>query len=260
MADPVISVQGLRKSYDDFEAVTGHRSRGRAGRDLRLPRAERRRQDDHRRDPRGLPAAQRAARCSVLGVDPQTARTAAGGTGSASCSRSRGLGPGAHPARGGRAVRRLLRASAGRRRDGRPRRARRQGGRQDLEALRRPAAAARRRPRPDRRPRAALPRRADDGLRPVGSPPGLGRDRRPPRPRQDGLPDHALHGGGAGARRPRRDHLGGRIVATGSPDDLGGDRGAPHARSASGSRPASALRICRSRCRRARGSTRAPCR
>ena len=54
----------------------------------------------------------------------------------------------------------------------------RQGRRPRRQPLRRPAAPARRRRRADRRPRAALPRRADDRLRPLRPPPGLGRDRR----------------------------------------------------------------------------------
>ena len=80
----------------------------------------------------------------------------------------------------------------------------REGGRAHRQALRRPAAPPRRRGGPDRRPRAALPRRADDRVRPLGAPPGVGRDRRPARPRQDGLPHHPLHGRGPGARRPSR--------------------------------------------------------
>ena len=43
------------------------------GRGLRLPRAQRRRQDDDGRDPRGLPRAQRRARSRVLGEDPSAA-------------------------------------------------------------------------------------------------------------------------------------------------------------------------------------------
>ncbi len=58
----------------------------------------------------------------------------------------------------------------------------------------------------DRRSRAALPGRADDGLRPLGATPGLGGGGEPARPRQDRVPDHALHGGGAGAGGPGGDH------------------------------------------------------
>ena len=59
MAEPVISVAGLRKSYGELEAVRGIDLEVGRGRDLRLPGAERRRQDDHGRDPRGLPRPQR---------------------------------------------------------------------------------------------------------------------------------------------------------------------------------------------------------
>ena len=52
----------------------------------------------------------------------------------------------------------------------------------------------------------------------------------------------------------------GRIVASGSPDDLGGDRERDAPRSAFGCRQGSAPPICHSRCARARGSTPAPSR
>ena len=96
--------------------------------------------------------------------------------------------------------------AARRRRDDRPGRARAQGGRPGGQPLGRPAAPSRRRRRPDRRSGAALPRRADDRLRPLRAPPGVGRDRRAARARQDGLPHHPLHGRGAAARRPGDDH------------------------------------------------------
>ncbi len=54
---PAIRVRDLRKSYGTIEAVRGRRLRRGRGRDLRLPRSQRRRQDDHRRDPGGLPPA-----------------------------------------------------------------------------------------------------------------------------------------------------------------------------------------------------------
>ena len=104
----------------------------------------------------------------------------------------------------------------GRRRDDRARRPRREGRRPRRAALRRPAAPPRRRRRADRRPGPALPRRADHRLRPLRAPPGLGRDRRPARARQDRLPHHPLHGRGAAPRRPRRDH---RRRARSSPRD-----------------------------------------
>ena len=72
--------------------------------------------------------------------------------------------------------------------------------------LRWPAAAARRGAGADRRSRTALPRRADDGLRPLGATPGVGDGGEPARARQDRVPDHALHGRGAGAGGPGGDH------------------------------------------------------
>ena len=81
-----------------------------------------------------------------------------------------------------------------------------EGRRSRRAALRRPAATARRGAGADRRPRAALPGRADDGLRPLGATPGVGGGGEPARARQDRVPDHALHGGGAGAGGPGGDH------------------------------------------------------
>ncbi len=54
-----IEVSGLRKSYESTEAVRGITFAIADGRGLRPARPERRRQDDDRRDPRGLPRARR---------------------------------------------------------------------------------------------------------------------------------------------------------------------------------------------------------
>ena len=111
-------------------------------------------------------------------------------------------------ARVDRALRRLLHPPA---LGGGDDRAGRAGGESRLagaQTVRRPAAPARRRHGAGRRPRAALPRRADDRLRPLRPAPVLGGDRGPPRPRQDDLPHHPLHGRGAAARRPGDDHRG----------------------------------------------------
>ncbi len=59
MAESVISVAGLRKSYGELEAVRGIDLEVAAGRGLRLPGAERGGQDHHGGDPGGLPAAER---------------------------------------------------------------------------------------------------------------------------------------------------------------------------------------------------------
>ena len=143
MAEPVISVRGLRKSYGELEAVRGHRPRGRSRRDLRLPRAERRGQDDDGRDPRGLPRAHRrrghgarrrpGARADRdwrerIGIVLQESRHA----------------PGADRAGVARALRRLLPRAARRGRDDRARRAHGEGRRPGRPAVGRPAAAPRR--------------------------------------------------------------------------------------------------------------------
>ena len=92
-------------------------------------------------------------------------------------------------------------ARAGAARAGRARRPRRRPRRRPL---RRPAPPAGPRARPGRRPRPDLPRRADDGLRSRRAPPVMGDDLQPALARQVDPADHALHGGGAAPRRPRR--------------------------------------------------------
>ena len=185
--------------------------RGRRGRDLRLPRPERGRQDHDAADARDADHARRRAR------RPSPART---------CDASRS-----------RSARRIGYVPAGRLdRSGRdrPRRARPPGpalrhvGKRDakaraaevLAALDLEAAADRptgtysggMRRRLDvglgHRPPAAgpVPRRADDRPRPAGAGPDVGRDPRPPRARDDRLPHDPLPRGGRRAVRPPRDH------------------------------------------------------
>ena len=60
---PAIQVRGLRKSYGAHRGRPRHRPRRGGGRGLRPPRPQRRRQDHHRRDPRGVPGRARRARC-----------------------------------------------------------------------------------------------------------------------------------------------------------------------------------------------------
>ena len=67
--EPVISVRGLRKAYGPQVAVHGIDLEVAPRRDRRRPGPQRRRQDDHRRDPRGLPRRRRG-RGRVLGEDP----------------------------------------------------------------------------------------------------------------------------------------------------------------------------------------------
>ena len=153
---------------------SGDRPRGRRSRDLRLPGAERGREDDHGRDPRGLPRAQRRR---GLGARrrPRERRVAV-----APADRDRAPGvqhaARAHGARVARALRRLLRVAAIGRRDdraGRARERRRSAGR---PPVRRPAAPARRGSGAGRRPGAPVPRRAHDRLRSLGPAPGVGGD------------------------------------------------------------------------------------
>ena len=70
---PVISVAGPAQVLRRLRGRPGDRPRGQRGGDLRLPRPQRRRQDDHGRDPRGLPRAQRG-RGRGAGPGPGRAR------------------------------------------------------------------------------------------------------------------------------------------------------------------------------------------
>ena len=206
MAEPVISVKGLRKSYGDLEAVRGIDLEVRsgeifaflgpngAGKTTTVEILEGYRDRERRR-------GQRARH-----------RPAAGGPRLAQPGRFRPSGLQARPRAHRRARRssntpattptlatwtRQLTWSAWRRR-------RTPGPRRSPVASSAGWTCA----GAGRRPRAALPGRADDRLRPLGAPPGLGRDRRPAQSRQDRLPHHALHGRGPGARRPGGHHLG----------------------------------------------------
>ena len=141
--------------------------RGPAGRGVRAARAQRGRQDDHSRDPRGFPRPQRRSRAdarrrpgrpghAALAAHPY--RRGAPGAG----RRAVLLGaPGAEPQR------RLLPAPAAGRRGDRADRPEREGRRPGQAALGRPAAPPRRRPGHHRQPRTALPRRAHDGPGPL---------------------------------------------------------------------------------------------
>ena len=185
------------------------RPQRRRGRDLRLPRPERGRQDDdpaHARDaahahvgrgdgrgrgpPPRAPAGPRADRLRPPGRFDRSGRDRT--------RRARPPGP---------ALRHEQVRCPGARRRGaggpRPRSGRRS---HDEHVLGRHEAPARRRPR--HRPQAVgpVPRRAHDRSRPPGTGPDVGRDPPPARGRHDGLPDHALPRGGRRAGRPARDH------------------------------------------------------
>ena len=83
-----------------------HRLRGRARRGVRPARPQRRRQDDDRRDPRGLPRAHVGRSSACSGMDPGE-RDAACASASASCCRAAACtatSPSARPSRTGRAL------------------------------------------------------------------------------------------------------------------------------------------------------------
>ena len=169
-------------------------------------------------------------------------------------------------AREPRALRRLLRAAARRRRGDRARRPRREARARVRDALGRPEAAARPRARPDRRSRAPLPRRADDRLRPRSAPRSLGHDPLAALARQDDPPHHALPRRGGAARRPRRRPAGGtdrRARQAGGAQRRGAGyrdplpprrRGGRHLHARADARPARADRAGARRGPRARGA------
>ena len=225
----------------------GDRPRGRRRRDLRLPRTERRGEDDHGRDPRGLPGRATRARSACWGSTP-SGRTAPGATGSASSSRSRGWSRSSPRGRRWSSTR----ATTPRRGTSTRRSSlvgpRREGGRPDLELS------------------GGQQRRLDVALALIGDPellfldePTTGFDPSARRQAWDvigGLRDlgktvflttHYMDEAQALADRVAIISAG-RIVATGSPEDLGGDRESAR-RSASGSRRGTRGAICPSRTR-----------
>ncbi len=186
-----------------------HRLRRRAGRVVRVPRAQRRRQD--------------------LGDADDRLRLAAVGRHAARPRHGPGRGRAAHPrptrrrAPAGHArhradrpreppdLRPLLRAVAGRVREARRRAARlrpadRTGRRPGRAHVGRHEAAPDDRPQPHQRAGPDAPGRADDRPRPAGAAPAVG----PPLPaqaaRRDARADDPLHGRGRAALRPPRRH------------------------------------------------------
>ena len=173
-AAPAILVRDLRKAYGDHRGRARARLRGRAGRGLRPARTQRRRQDDDRRDPRGLPHPDERHR---LGARPRPAAALAR---AARAGRHRAAEhrhvPPHHGARGDRATG----PASTRARATSTRSSTLAGLREKADAYtrtlsRRPAAPAGLRARARRRPGADLPRRADDRLRPRGAARGVGR-------------------------------------------------------------------------------------
>ncbi len=172
-SESVVEVSDLRKVYrGGFEAVTRHRFLDRARRDLRAARPERRRQEHHDRDPRGLPRPHRRRRARAR-HRPAARRPGLEGAARhrAAVQRRAGQRDGARAAH---PLRRALPEPARGRRGHRRRRPRGEGVDAASEALGRPAPPRRRRARHHRHPRAALPRRADDRLRSRGAAAVLG--------------------------------------------------------------------------------------
>ena len=180
--------------------------RRRAGRGVRPARPQRRGQDDHRRDPRGLPRAH-GRRGARAGPRPRAPRPPAPGAGRDRAPELRLL-----PAATVReAVEHFAKAYPA------PRDAgetialvglEEKADARTNELSGRPAAAPRPGARAGRRPRAGVPRRAHHRLRPRRPAHRLERRTQPPRPGQDGAADHPLPRRGAGAGRPRGDRQG----------------------------------------------------
>ena len=235
MAEPVISVVGLRKSYGELEAVRGidlEVTRGEIFAFLGPNGAGKTTTVEVLEGYRGRTAGE----VTVLGEDPAHVDRAWRERVGIVLQEGR-----MHPEL---TVRESLELFAGYYRSprdvaehDRPHGPLGEGRRSRGAAIGRPAATARRGPGADRRPRAALPGRADDGLRPLGAAPGVGGGGEPARPRQDRVPDHALHGGGTGAGGPGGDHRRRPDRGAGLPGELAGGRTPPR-ESASGCRPA----------------------
>ena len=198
LTEPAVSVRGLVKRYAGREAVAG---------------VDR------------LPAAHAGTGPGPGARPGHGGRRLAGPRGRGPA----GVGAGARPVRPGGPghVRRVLPRTARCRRDHRPGRPHRAGGHARHQALRRPPAPPRFRPRSHRRPGTHLPGRADHRFRPVRPPRRLGGRGRAAAARQDRLPHHPRHGRGGIPGRPdhgdrRRAHRGRRHPAdTGRarPDD-----------------------------------------
>ena len=195
-----------RRAEEELRPARGaarDRLRDRRRRGVRAARPERSREDDHDRDPRGLPQARRrrggGARRSTPSAPGETWRERVGVV-----LQSSSLYPNLTVRESLARVRRLLREAARRGRGDRDRRPGREGGRALPHALGRPEAAPRPRARARRQPGADLPRRADDGLRPRGAAHGLGDDPQPPLARHDRPAHDPLPRRGRAARRPRR--------------------------------------------------------
>ena len=166
---------GLVKRYEDVVAVAGIDLEVRAGRVLRPARAQRRRQDDHGRDPRGTDRARRGrrSRCSAADGGPGATTSCASAW---ACSSRRRSSP--RSSRSSETLR-LFGSFFTR---ARPvdeviahGRARGEATGARRQALRRAEAAPGARLRAGERPRAAVPGRAHHRSRPAGAPARCGR-------------------------------------------------------------------------------------
>ena len=205
-ATPVIQVEHLRKCYGGTVAVDDVSLEVEPRRDLRHPRPQRRRQDDHGRDHR-RPAHPRRRHGPRPRPRPASRPRAAARDGRPAAPGERSCRPKLTRARGARPVRVVLRRT-------RPTRRRcsttlgldRPGGRRVRAAVRRPEAAAVGRARARRQPAGRDPRRADHRPRPARPPRHVGGRRGDPGARRDDRAGHAPHGGGRAALRPDRAH------------------------------------------------------
>ncbi len=199
------SVSGLRKKYGDHEAVRGIDFQVDARRGLRLPRHERRRQDDDDRDPRGLSQAHRRrglrARASIPSRPPREWRDRIG-----MVLQESQPDPSLHR----RARRVELYAGLYLAPRAVPETIDLVGLAEAAERDRVGTLSGGQRRRVDVAvgligdPDLDLPGRADDRLRPGGAPRRLEHDRGAEgRSGKTVVPHHALHGRGAAPRRPR---------------------------------------------------------
>ena len=211
-SSPAVEVRGLVREFKGgIRAVDGLDLEVERGRDLRLPRAQRRGQDDLGAHPHHAAAAdRRASRASPATTWSRDAdavrrvdrRRAAGGGDRPADDRPRAAAHAGRAARaarrpGARRARRSCSSASGSREAARPPRRR---------LLGRHAPPARPRARARAPAARAVPRRADHRPRPDQPRRAVARGARAQRRGHHGLPHHPVPRGGRAARRPRRHH------------------------------------------------------